>query len=289
MRLCRFGAPADEKPGVLLPDGSRIDAWGFFTQFPLAHDWNEAFFAAGGLLPLGDWITRHAADAPKVPKSERWAPAVARPSKIVCIGLNYVDHARETGAALPTEPVIFLKASSAWAGVHDDVLLPRTSQKLDWEVELALVIGRKARYVSIEDASSHVAGYAVMNDYSERAFQKERGGQWSKGKSCDSFAPFGPCLVTPDEAPDPRAAHLWLDVNGVRRQDSSTSQMIFDVPTLVSYVSQFMTLLPGDVLSTGTPAGVGMGRQPPVYLAQGDRIDWGIEGLGGGSQLVVEQ
>jgi 2-keto-4-pentenoate hydratase/2-oxohepta-3-ene-1,7-dioic acid hydratase in catechol pathway len=287
MRLCRFGPPAEEKPGLLLPGGERVDARGFFDGFPLARDWDEAFFAAGGLLPLATWATSEAQRAPRVSKAERWAPAVARPSKIVCIGLNYVDHAKETGAQLPKEPVFFMKATTAWAGVNDDVLLPPGAEKLDWEVELAFVIGRKARYVSEEDALAHIAGYGVMNDYSERAFQKERGGQWTKGKSCDSFAPFGPCLVTPDEAPDPRRAHLWLEVNGARKQDSSTAQMIFDVAMLLSYVTQFMTLLPGDVISTGTPAGVGMGHVPATYLRAGDRIAWGIEGLGRGDQTVV--
>jgi 2-keto-4-pentenoate hydratase/2-oxohepta-3-ene-1,7-dioic acid hydratase in catechol pathway len=222
-----------------------------------------------------------------VPETERLGPCVCRPSKIVCIGLNYADHARETGAAIPTEPVIFFKASTALCGPDDDLVLPRGSEKTDWEVELAVVIGRRARYVPVEDAARHVAGYALHNDYSERQDQLERGGNWSKGKSHDTFAPLGPYLATPDEVPDPHALGLWLSVNGTKRQDSSTREMVFQVPALVSYLSRFMTLLPGDVISTGTPPGVGLGLKPPVYLRDGDVVELGIEGLGRQRQRVV--
>ncbi|HXU64539.1 MAG TPA: fumarylacetoacetate hydrolase family protein [Polyangia bacterium] len=273
MKLFRFGPIGSETPGVLV-GGERVDASGFGS------DWNEAFFGGDGLSRLAAWVRAEAARAPRVPAGVRLGPPVARPSKLVCIGLNYRDHARETGAAIPTEPVIFLKATSALAGPDDDVPLPAGSEKLDHEVELALVIGRRAKSVTREAAPQHVAGFVLHNDYSERAFQKERGGQWTKGKGCDGFAPLGPFLATPDECPQVGAAPIWLNVNGGPRQKGSTGDMIFDVPTLVSYVSQFMTLLPGDVLSTGTPAGVGMGRQPPLYLRGGDLVEYGIEGLG---------
>jgi len=273
MKLFRFGPSGAERPGVLI-GGERVDASAFGS------DWNEAFFAGDSLSRLGAWVRDEGPRAPRVPAGVRLGPPVARPSKLVCIGLNYRDHARETGAAIPTEPVIFLKATTALAGPDDDVPLPAGSEKLDHEVELALVIGRRAKSVTREAAPQHVAGFVLHNDYSERAFQKERGGQWTKGKGCDGFAPLGPFLATPDECPQVGAAPIWLNVNGEPRQKGSTGDMIFDVPTLVSYVSQFMTLLPGDVLSTGTPAGVGMGRQPPLYLRSGDLVEYGIEGLG---------
>jgi 2-keto-4-pentenoate hydratase/2-oxohepta-3-ene-1,7-dioic acid hydratase in catechol pathway len=222
-----------------------------------------------------------------VAEAERLGPCVARPSKIVCIGLNYADHARETGAKIPDEPVIFFKATTALCGPNDDLVLPRGSVKTDWEVELAVVVGRRARYVSPEDAAHCVAGYALHNDYSERQDQLERGGQWSKGKSQDTYAPLGPFLATVDEIPDARSLPMWLTVNGEARQKSGTDQMIFDVPTLVSYLSRFMTLLPGDVISTGTPPGVGLGFDPPVYLKAGDVVELGIEGLGRQRQRVV--
>ncbi|HVY37420.1 MAG TPA: fumarylacetoacetate hydrolase family protein [Polyangia bacterium] len=215
------------------------------------------------------------------------AAAVGRPSKVVCIGLNYRDHAAETGAAVPGEPVVFMKASSAVAGPNDDVALPEGAEKLDYEVELAFVIGRRAKNVRPEAALEHVAGFVLHNDYSERAFQKERGGQWTKGKSADGFGPLGPLFVTRDEFPNFGAASIWLKVNGELRQNSSTADMIFDVPTLVSYLSRFMTLLPGDVVSTGTPAGVGMGRKPPVYLRAGDVVEYGIDGLGTARHRIV--
>jgi 2,4-diketo-3-deoxy-L-fuconate hydrolase len=281
MKLIRFGPKGEEKPGLLLADGTRRDASAF------GGDWNEAFFGGDGLERLAAWAREHAAKAPVVPDDVRLGPAVTRPSKIVCIGLNYADHARETGAAIPTEPVIFFKASTALCGPNDDLVLPRGSVKTDWEVELAVVMGRRARYVAPEDGLRHVAGFALHNDYSERQDQLERGGNWSKGKSHDTFAPLGPFLATPDEIGDPHALPLWLSVNGTRRQDSSTREMVFQVPALVSYLSRFMTLLPGDVISTGTPPGVGLGFKPPIYLKEGDVVELGIEGLGRQRQRVV--
>jgi 2-keto-4-pentenoate hydratase/2-oxohepta-3-ene-1,7-dioic acid hydratase in catechol pathway len=281
MKLIRFGAPGAEKPGLILGDGARVDA------SSLGSDWDERFFGSGGLDRLAAWSREHAASAPRVPEGERLGPCVARPSKIVCIGLNYADHARETGAQIPDEPVIFFKATTALCGPDDDLVLPRGSVKADWEVELAVVIGRRARYVAREGAAAHVAGYALHNDYSERQDQLERGGQWSKGKGHDTFAPLGPFLATPDELGDVQRLPLWLTVNGERRQASNTDQMIFDVPSLVSYLSRFMTLLPGDVISTGTPPGVGLGSNPPAYLKAGDVVELGIEGLGRQRQRVA--
>jgi len=281
MKLIRFGPPGHEKPGLQLADGSRIDASGF------GEDWGERFLESDGLRRLADWAANHAAQAPRVAASERLGPPITRPSKIVCIGLNYADHARETSAKIPEEPVIFFKATTALMGPNDELVLPRGSLKTDWEVELAVVIGRRTRYVSLEDAATHVAGYALHNDYSERQDQIERGGQWSKGKSQDGFAPLGPWLATPDELTDVRALPMWLTVNGEGRQKSSTHQMIFDVPTLVSYLSRFMTLLPGDVISTGTPAGVGLGMNPPTFLKAGDVVELGIDGLGTQRQRIV--
>jgi 2-keto-4-pentenoate hydratase/2-oxohepta-3-ene-1,7-dioic acid hydratase in catechol pathway len=283
VKLFRFGAAGEERPGVLLPDGARVDASGF------GQDWNEAFFGLGeaGFAKLARWVASDAGKAPRVPAGARLAPAVARPSKLVCIGLNYRDHARESGAALPAEPIVFMKATSALAGPEDDLRLPIGGEKTDWEVELALVIGARAKYVSVENALSHVAGFVLHNDYSERGFQLERHGQWTKGKSADGFAPLGPFLATPDDLPNFASVRLWLKVNGEIKQDGTTADMIFDVPTLVSYVSRFMTLLPGDVLSTGTPAGVGLGHKPPLYLRAGDVVEYGIEGLGQARQRIL--
>jgi len=281
MKLIRFGPPGAEKPGLQLPDGARIDASGF------GQDWGEAFFDSHGLARLVRWSADHAAKAPRVGPDERLGPPITRPSKIVCIGLNYADHARETKAKIPEEPVIFFKATTALAGPNDDLPLPRGSLKTDWEVELAVVIGRRARYVSRENALAHVAGYALHNDYSERQDQIERGGQWVKGKSQDGYAPLGPFLATPDELGDVAALPMWLTVNGESRQKSSTDQMIFDVPFLVSYLSRFMTLLPGDLISTGTPAGVGLGMTPPTFLKAGDVVELGIEGLGRQRQAIL--
>jgi 2,4-didehydro-3-deoxy-L-rhamnonate hydrolase len=280
MKLIRFGPPGKERPGIQLPDGSRRDVSAF------GGDYDEAFFGGDGLARLAAWLER--GDTHPLAPDVRLGPPVARPSKIVCIGLNFRDHAAETGAELPKEPVIFFKATTALCGPNDALVIPRGATKVDWEVELAVVIGRRARYAPLADALAHVAGYALHNDYSERSFQLERGGQWSKGKSSDTFAPLGPFLATPDELADPKALGMWLNVNGAARQKGTTANMVFDVPTLVSYVSQFMTLLPGDVISTGTPAGVGMGVKPePVYLKAGDVVELGIDGLGSSRQEVV--
>lgn len=282
MKLIRFGRPGQEKPGVLLKDGSRIDASAF------GFDYDEDFFGTGGLAKLGSWLGKNASSAPKVAPSVRLGSPICRPSKIVCIGLNYRDHAAETKAEVPKEPVLFFKATTSLVGPNDDLMRPKNSTKVDWEVELAVVIGKKASYVSKEQALDYVAGYALHNDYSERTFQLERGGQWVKGKSADTFAPLGPFLATPDEVPNVGNLPMWLKVNGQQRQNSSTSNMIFDVATLVSYVSQFMTLLPGDLISTGTPAGVAMGLKPPLFLKAGDVVELGIEGLGESRQLVTD-
>lgn len=281
MQLIRVGAPGHEHPGILTADGTRLDCADF------GEDWDERFFGSDGLNRLAAWLEPRAGALPFVPASVRLGPCIARPSKIICIGLNYRAHAMETGAPIPAEPIIFFKSTTALSGPDDDVIIPPGSEKTDWEVELAVVIGKTARYVSEADAMHHVAGYALHNDYSERAYQLERGGQWVKGKSCDTFAPLGPFLATTDEIADPHALPLWLAVNGERLQDSTTGDMIFGVPALVSYLSQFMTLLPGDVISTGTPAGVGLGLKPPRYLAPGDVVELGIEGLGTSRQLAV--
>ncbi len=281
MKLIRFGGPGEERPGLLLPDGTRRDASAFGS------DWDEAFLGSDGLARLAAWARERGSSLPTVPADERLGPCVPRPSKILCVGLNYADHARETGQKIPDEPILFFKATTALSGPDDDLVLPRGSVKTDWEVELAVVVGKRARYVSVDDAPAHVAGYALHNDYSERQDQLERLGQWSKGKSHDTYAPLGPFLATPDEIPDARGLSMWLTVNGETRQKSSTAQMVYDVPTLVSYASRFMTLLPGDVISTGTPPGVGHGQNPPVYLKAGDVVELGIEGLGRQRQRVV--
>ena len=289
MKLFRFGLPnpggePHEHPGVVLATGQHIDV----THF--GEDYDESFFATNGPERLAHWLTAHAHTCPVVDETAadfRFGPCIKRPSKIVCVGLNYAKHAAETGAASPAEPILFFKATTALCGPNDDVVIPKKSEKTDWEVELAIVIGKRASYVELDDALNYVAGYALHNDYSERAWQLERGGQWVKGKSADTFAPLGPYLVTKDDVPTPNALHLWLSVNGERLQDSNTDDMIFDVPTLVSYISQFMTLLPGDVISTGTPAGVGLGLKPPRYLNPGDVVALGIEGLGEQKQTAV--
>ena len=282
MKLCRFGPPGDERPGMLLDDGTRIDV------SAAVHDYDEAFFESDGLLTLGRWLADHAASAPRIGGDIRIGPPIRRPSKIVCVGLNFRDHAAESGMEAPREPVIFFKSTTSLAGPNDAVVIPRGGTKLDWEVELAVVIGRTARYVAAWDALEFVAGYALHNDYSERTFQLERGGQWVKGKSADTFAPLGPFLATRDELRDTGNLGMWLSVNGEMRQRSSTANMIFDVPTLVSYISGFMTLLPGDIISTGTPAGVGLGMRPqPVYLKAGDEVALGIDGLGDARQKVM--
>ena len=282
MKLVRFGTPGNQKPGLILDDGRHIDASAFGS------DYDESFFGGDGLARLAVWAEKNAAFAPTIPADTRLGPCIARPSKIVCIGLNYADHAKESGADIPKEPILFFKSTSSLVGPNDEVIIPRGSQKTDWEVELAVIIGQRASYVSESDAMRHVAGYALHNDYSEREWQLERGGQWVKGKSCDTFAPLGPFLATRDEIANPHLLPMWLKVNGVTRQNSSTAQMIFGVPQLVSYISQFMTLLPGDVISTGTPPGVGLGLKPtPVFLKPGDVVELGIEGLGESKQHAV--
>jgi 2-keto-4-pentenoate hydratase/2-oxohepta-3-ene-1,7-dioic acid hydratase in catechol pathway len=281
MKLIRFGDRGKEKPGLVLKDGTRVDVSAAVT------DYNEQFFGADGLEQLRRWVEKNAGNLPRVDSSVRLGAPICRPSKIVCIGLNYRDHAAETGQEVPKEPVIFFKASSSLTGPNDQVVIPKGATKLDWEVELAFVIGKEARYVAKRDALDHLAGYVLHNDYSERAFQLERGGQWVKGKSADTFAPLGPFIATRDEIPDPSHLDLWLKVNGAMRQKSNTEQMVFGVADLLSYVSQFMALLPGDVISTGTPPGVGLGMKPPVYLESGDVVALGIQGLGESQQEVV--
>jgi 2-keto-4-pentenoate hydratase/2-oxohepta-3-ene-1,7-dioic acid hydratase in catechol pathway len=283
MKLIRFGPEGGEKPGLMNANGERVDASSF------GEDYDEKFFGSGGLDRLRSWEAKESTRAPRVPASARVAPCVARPSKIICIGLNYVDHARETGAEIPKEPVLFFKSTTSLAGANDDVWIPTGARKVDWEVELAFVISRKARRVLPENAMSHIAGYALHVDYSEREYQLERGGQWVKGKSCDTFAPLGPWLATTEEIPKVNNLRIWLEVSGVKRQDSNTKNMIFDVPALVSYISGFMTLLPGDVVSTGTPPGVGLGFNPPKYLKWGDVVKCGIDGLGEAQQKIIPE
>ena len=283
MRLIRFGAPGSERPGLLLGDGTRVDAAAF------GEDWDERFFGTDGPGRLAVWAARHAATAPRVPEAVRLGPCIARPSKIVCIGLNYTDHAQEVSLPLPKEPTIFIKANSAISGPDDPIARPAGAVKLDYEVELAAVIGRPARSVEEARALGHVAAYCLMNDVSEREFQMEHGGGTTKGKSADTFAPIGPWLVTADEIPDPQALGLWTTVNGGRRQHGSTRDMVFPVRQLVAYVSRFMALLPGDLLSTGTPAGVGHGARPPRYLVPGDTVEQGIDGLGRQRHRVIQR
>jgi 2,4-diketo-3-deoxy-L-fuconate hydrolase len=282
MKLIRFGEKGREKPGVLLEDRTRLDVSGFGSGY------DEEFFANDGLTKLRTWLGQHGASALRVRESVRLGTPICRPSKIVCVGLNFRDHAEESGMEIPKEPVIFFKATTALAGPNDALVIPRNATKVDWEVELAVVMEKKARYVTREDALDYIAGFALHNDYSERSFQLERGGQWVKGKSADSFAPLGPFLATKDEISDFNQLGMWLKVNGEFRQRGSTSKMIFDVPALVAYISEFMTLLPGDVISTGTPPGVGLGMKPPQYLKAGDVVELGIDGLGEARQEVVE-
>lgn len=278
MKLIRFGEAGKEKPGVQLEDGTRLDVSAF------GQDYDENFFGNGGIAKLQNWMASHQGECPKVDGDVRWGPPLVRPSKLVCVGLNYAKHAAESGMDIPKEPVLFFKATSAIVGPNDDVIIPKGSQKTDWEVELAVVIGKKASYVSEANAMEYVAGYVLHNDYSEREFQLERSGQWVKGKSCDTFAPIGPFIATKDEIKDPHNLDLWLTLNGETMQNSNTSDFVFDIPKQVSYISQFMTLLPGDIISTGTPFGVGLGLTPPKYLKTGDVVELGIEGLGKSKQ-----
>ncbi|WP_443939435.1 fumarylacetoacetate hydrolase family protein [Pedobacter sp. MW01-1-1] len=278
MKLIRFGEAGFEKPGVIIDEK-------YFDVSSLVDDYNEAFFAGDALEKLKEAVKT--AQLPEVDKNVRLGAAMARPSKIICVGLNYKDHAAETNAPIPTEPILFFKATSAIVGPNDDLIIPKNSKKTDWEVELAIVIGKKASYVSEENAYEHIAGYVLHNDYSEREFQLERNGQWVKGKSSDTFAPLGPFIATQDEIADVHNLRLWLTVNGEKLQDGNTSNLIFNIPTMISYISQFMTLLPGDVITTGTPAGVGLGQKPePWYLKAGDVVELGIDGLGTSKQVV---
>ncbi len=281
MKLIRFGESGKEKPGIELTEGVRLDVSAF------GEDYEEHFFASNGVSRLENWLEENKKSCPEISEDVRLGPPIGRPSKIVCVGLNYAKHAEESGMAVPSEPVIFFKATSSIIGPNDPVMLPKGSEKSDWEVELAVVIEKKASYVSKEEAMDYVAGYMLHNDVSERAFQLERLGQWVKGKSCDTFAPIGPYLVTKSEITDPHNLDLWLNLNGEQLQHSNTSDFIFDIPHVISYLSQFMTLLPGDVISTGTPSGVGLGFDPPKYLKAGDVMELGIEGLGSSRQEVI--
>ncbi len=282
MKLIRFGAINNEKPGVITTDGTRRDISAFGS------DYDEAFFRGNGTQKLRDWLEINLDICPIIDKSIRLGPPLVRPSKIVCVGLNYAKHAAESGMDIPEEPILFFKASSAIVGPYDSIVIPKGSKKTDWEVELAVIIGKKASYVSEIDAMDHVFGYVLHNDVSERAYQLERSGQWVKGKSCDSFAPVGPFIATSDEIKDPNNLDLWLNLNGEVMQKSNTSDFIFNIQYVVSYISQFMTLLPGDIISTGTPFGVGMGLTPPRYLKEGDVVELGIEGLGTSKQRCVK-
>ncbi|MBD0352352.1 MAG: fumarylacetoacetate hydrolase family protein [Flavisolibacter sp.] len=279
MKLIRYGDLNKEKPGVVLDDI-------FYDTSEFCKDYNEQFFESNGLEELRQSITSNRNQLKEVPKNIRIGSPIARPSKIICIGLNYADHARETGATPPPEPVIFMKSTTALCGPDDAIVIPKNSKKTDWEVELAVVISKRASYVDEGEAMEYVAGYCLHNDVSEREFQLERNGTWDKGKGCDTFAPLGPYLVTKEEVEDVNNLRLWLKVNGRTMQDGNTSNFIFKIPFLISYVSQFMTLLPCDVISTGTPAGVGLGMKPQVYLQSGDVIELGIDGLGSAKQTV---
>ena len=281
MKLIRFGAINEEKPGVFLANGTKLDVSAF------GHDYDEAFFGENGIEKLQDWLKNNQDSCPIVGNDVRLGPPLMRPSKIVCVGLNYAQHAAESGMDVPEEPVLFFKATSAIVGPNDPIIIPKGSEKTDWEVELAIVIGKKASHVSEKDALNHVAGYVLHNDVSERAFQLERSGQWVKGKSCDTFAPIGPFIATPDEIGDPNNLNLWLTLNGEEVQNSSTSDFIFNIQHVVSYISQYMTLLPGDIISTGTPFGVGLGLKPPRYLKDQDVVELGIEGLGTSRQTCI--
>ena len=280
MKLIRFGSLGQEKPGILIGE-KRYDVSSLVT------DYNEAFFDENGLDKLKKALESNPV-LPEVDAAVRLGSPVARPSKIICIGLNYVDHCRETNAPIPAEPIIFFKSTTALCGPNDDLIIPKNSEKTDWEIELAFVVGKKAIYVEEADAMDYVAGYCLHNDYSERAYQLERGGQWAKGKGCDTFAPLGPFMATTDEIVDVNNLSMWLTVNGKTFQNSNTSNLIFKIPFLVHYLSQFMTLLPGDVISTGTPPGVGLGIKPqPIYIKAGDVVELGMEGLGSSKQVAV--
>jgi len=282
MKLIRFGEFRKEKPGVLLDSGVRKDLSAAFS------DWDSDFFDNDGLAKLADIVASRGDELPDAPADARLGSCVARPYKVICIGLNYEEHARESGLEIPPEPIVFFKATNTVIGPYDNVTIPRNGEKTDWEVELGVIIGKTASYVaSGEAAADHIAGYCISHDVSERAFQLERGGQWVKGKSCDTFNPLGPFMATPDELADPMNLAMSLDVNGVRKQTGNTSTMIFDVCELIRYLSQFFTLEPGDVLTTGTPSGVGLGMNPPEFLNAGDVVELTVEGLGSQRQTCV--
>jgi 2,4-diketo-3-deoxy-L-fuconate hydrolase len=279
MKLIRYTENGHIKTGVVI-DNKQYDTTSF------GEDYNEEFFNTFGIKRLEDYIKSLGVNLPEAGKDIRLTSPVARPSKIICIGLNYADHAKETGATPPPEPVIFMKATTALCGPFDEIIIPKNSKKTDWEVELAIVVGKKASYVNEAEAMDYVVGYCLHNDVSEREFQIERSGTWDKGKGCDTFAPMGPWLVTKDEIKDVDNLRLWLTVNGKKMQDGTTANLIFKIPFLISYTSQFMTLLPGDIISTGTPAGVAMGMSPQPYLKPGDIIELGIDGLGSAKQVM---
>lgn len=278
MKLIRFGKIRQGKPGVMI-DGE------YFDVSLHIKDYNEEFFEQDGLIELNKIILENKLS--EVSKKVRLGSPIARPSKIVCVGLNFAKHAIETNAAILLEPILFLKSTTAIVGPNDDIIIPQNSVKTDWEVELVVVIGKKASYVSEQTAMNYVAGYSLHNDVSEREFQLERGGTWDKGKGCDTFAPLGPWLVTKDEIADVNNLRLWLKVNDKIMQDGNTDDLIFNIPYLISYISKFMTLLPGDIISTGTPHGVGLGFIPPVYLKPSDEVELGIDGLGTAKQQVI--
>jgi len=279
MKLIRYTENGHIKTGLVINDT-------YYDTSSFGEDYNEAFFNTHGLNRLADYVKSLGDNLPKAAKDVKLTSPVARPSKIICIGLNYADHAKETGATPPAEPVIFMKATTALCGPFDDIIIPKNSKKTDWEVELAVVIGKRASYIKEEEALDYVAGYCLHNDVSEREFQIERSGTWDKGKGCDTFAPLGPWLVTKDEIADIDNLRLWLTVNGKKMQDGTTANLIFKIPFLISYTSQFMTLLPGDIISTGTPAGVAMGMSPQPYLKAGDVVELGIDGLGTSRQVL---
>jgi len=280
MKLIRFGEKGKERSGVILPDGRMVEIPVEFGNY------GEVFFESGGLSRLSEWLVSDPVFT-EIPVGVRLGSPVQRPSKIICVGLNYSDHAKESGLEVPSEPVLFFKSTTALQGPDDPLQIPPGSKKTDWEVELGVVIGSTARSVSKSEALDYVAGYLVHNDYSEREWQLERAGQWVKGKSADTFAPCGPWLVTTDEIKDPGNLRLWLKVNGELKQNGTTRNLIFSVPVLIAYISKYMTLLPGDIISTGTPAGVGLGFDPPQYLKSGDRIELGIDGLGHQQQMAL--
>lgn len=278
MKLIRAGAPGREKPAIIVNE-----KW--YDVSSLVKDYDEDFFANDGISQLKKVASEN--KFPEIDKDTRLGCPVRKPSKVICIGLNYAKHAKETNAAVPKEPILFFKATTSVSGPDDDIMIPKNSVKTDWEVELAVVIGKRASYVEEAEAMDYVAGYCLHNDVSEREFQLERGGQWVKGKSCDTFAPLGPWLATKDEIKDVHNLRLWLTVNGEKMQDGNTDDLIFNIPQVVSYISRFMTLLPGDIISTGTPHGVAMGMNPPLYLKPGDVVELGADGLGTQKQKVI--